>query len=222
MLNLNGSDIVEASYKDERRPGGPAAAVAANGRLLTDGKLTCTDSEYQKDLTAVHVGERLFLKVVDFDADRTPDRDKVKVRVKTKRGEEETVELVETLAHSGIFTGSVLLKPVEKPTPGNLKPDAPEIECYFGDTIEVAYTDERAASTADGKLESTAAVAVVIGTDGKLAGVQQTVHRRDAGGRDAVPHRRELLRAVQEPQGAWPARATRRPTWKPAGACCAK
>ena len=168
VLNLNGSDIIEVVYKDERRPGGPAAALTANARLLTDGKLTCTDSEYQREITSVHVGERLFLKVVDFDADRTPDRDKVKVRIKTKRGEDETVELVETLAHSGIFTGSVLLKPVEKPTPGNLKQDAPEIECYFGDTIDVVYVDERAASTSDGKLESTATIAVVIGTDGKL------------------------------------------------------
>ncbi len=168
VLNLNGSDVIEVLYKDERRPAGPATALTANGRLVTDGKLTCTDSEYQRDLTAVHVGERLFLKVVDFDCDRTPDRDKVKVRVKTKRGEDELVELVETSAHSGTFTGSVLLKPVEKPTPGNLKQDAPEIECYFGDTLEVAYTDDRAASTADGKLESTATVAVVIGTDGKL------------------------------------------------------
>ncbi|MFM8272481.1 MAG: tetratricopeptide repeat protein, partial [Gemmata sp.] len=168
VLNLNGSDVVAVEYKDERRPGGPAAALAASGRLITDGKLSCTDSEYQKEMTAVHVGERLFLKVVDFDADRTPDRDKVKVRVKTRRGEDETVELTETLNHSGAFTGSVLLKPVEKPTPGNLKQDTPELECYFGDTIEVVYVDERAASTADGKLESSATVAVVIGTDGKL------------------------------------------------------
>ncbi len=170
VLNLTGSDTVEVIYKDERRPAGmPGINLTANARLLTDGRLSCTDSEYVKEITAVHVGERLYLKVVDADLDRTPERDKAKVRIKTKRGEDETIELVETLSHSGIFTGSVLLKPAEKPTPGNLKQDAPELECYFGDTIEVVYVDERAASTADGKLESTATIAVVIGTDGKLA-----------------------------------------------------
>jgi TolA-binding protein len=168
VLNLNGSDVIEVIYKDEKRPGAPAIPVTASARLITDGKLTCTDSEYSRDITAVHVGERLFLRVVDFDADRTPDRDKVKVRIKSKRGEDEAVELTETLSHSGVFTGSVLLKPGEKPTAGNLKQDTPEIECYFGDTLEVSYTDERAASTADGKLVSTAVVAVVIGSDGKL------------------------------------------------------
>ncbi len=168
VLNLNGSDIIQMLYKDERRPPTAPETLSASARLITDGKLTCTDSEYLRDLTAVHVGERLFLKVMDFDADTTPDRDKVKVRIKTKRGEDETVELVETLNHSGVFTGSVLLKPEEKPTPGNLKQEAGEIECYFGDTIEVSYLDERAASTSDGKLISTATVAVVIGTNGRL------------------------------------------------------
>jgi TolA-binding protein len=168
VLNLNGSDVIQVSYKDERRPAGAAEQLSASARLITDGKLSVTDSEYQRDVTAVHVGERLYLKVVDFDADRTQERDKVKVRIRSKRGEDETVELVETLNHSGVFTGSVLLKPAEKPTPGNLKQETPEIESYFGDTLEVSYTDERAASTADGKLVSTATVAVVIGTNGKL------------------------------------------------------
>ncbi|MCE9567709.1 MAG: tetratricopeptide repeat protein [Planctomycetes bacterium] len=173
VLNLTGADIVEVAYKDERRPGA-SIVLNANGRLLTDGKLTCTDSEYAKDITAVHVGERLFLKVIDADADRTPERDTVKVKVSTKRGELETVELVETLSHSGVFTGSVLLKPVEKPTPGNIKQDAPEIECYFGDTIEIVYTDERAASAVEGKYESAVTIAVVIGTDGKLSAFSKT------------------------------------------------
>lgn len=169
VLNLNGSDLIEVIYKDDKRPAAMAPVpLTAGARLITDGKLVCADSEYVKDITAVHVGERLYLKAVDFDADRGPERDKVKVRIKTKRGEDETVELTETLAHSGTFTGSVLLKPVEKPAAGNLKPETPELECYFGDTIEVSYADERAASTADGKLVSSATVAVVIGTDGKL------------------------------------------------------
>ncbi|MCE9534418.1 MAG: tetratricopeptide repeat protein, partial [Planctomycetes bacterium] len=124
-------------------------------------------------VVAVHVGERLFLKVVDADLDLTPDRDKAKVRIRTKRGEEETVELEETLGHSGVFTGSVLLKPSEKPTAGNIKQETPEIECFFGDTIEILYVDERASSS-EGRLESLITVAVVIGTDGKVQAFSKT------------------------------------------------
>jgi TolA-binding protein len=174
VLNLTGADTVEVIYKDERRPMNmPAIELRANARLLTDGKLMVTDSEYQKEVTAVHVGERLYFKVVDADLDRTPERDKALIRIRTKRGEDELFELVETLSHSGVFTGSVLLKASEKPTTGNLRPDAAEIECYFGDTIEAVYVDERAAS-GEGKLESLVTVSVVIGTDGKLQAFSKT------------------------------------------------
>jgi TolA-binding protein len=166
VLNLTGADVVEATYQDALAPGGPKAH-SAKARLLTDGKLYATDVEYQKDVTMVHVGERLYLKVVDADLDQSDERDKAKVRIRTKRGEDEVIELIETLGHSGVFTGSVILKPEEKPTPGNLKQDAPEIECYFGDTIEAVYVDERASSSA-GRFESIVTIAVVIGTDGKV------------------------------------------------------
>jgi len=167
VLNLSGADTVTATYVDKLRPNGPATPLTASGRLLTDGKLTITDAEFQKAMTSAHVGERLFLKVEDADQDRTPERDVVKVIITSKRGEQETVELVETLAHSGIFTASVQLTAAEKPTPGNLKPAASEIEAFFGDTLELVYTDDRAAST-DGTLTSTASIGIIIGTDGKI------------------------------------------------------
>src|SRR5262249_51240585 len=100
-------------------------------------------------------------------------RDKAKVQITTKRGEKEVIELVETLAHSGVFTGSLILKPEEKPTAGNLTAETPIIECWFGDMLEIVYEDE-AASTPTGKLESKVSVQVVIGTDGKLAAFSKT------------------------------------------------
>ena len=105
---------------------------------------------------------------MDADLDRTNERDKAKVTITTKRGEKEVVELIETSAHSGVFTGSLILKPEEKPTPGNLKADSPTIECWFGDMLEIVYVDETA-STPSGTLESKVSVQVVIGTDGKVA-----------------------------------------------------
>src|SRR5438552_4120986 len=129
VLNITGKDVISATYTDVQNPKEPGKKLTSDGRMITDGKLSCMDSEYQKEITAVHVGERLFLRVVDADLDISDKRDKAKLLIKTKRGEEEMVELEETLNHSGVFTGSVTLKPEEKPTPRNLKQDAPEIEC---------------------------------------------------------------------------------------------
>ncbi len=173
VLNLTGKDIVDVAYVDAKRPKGGEKTLTAQARLVTDGKLTCTDADYQKDITAVHVGERLYLKVVDADLDRTSERDKAKVTITSKRGEKEVVELLETSAHSGIFTGSLILKPEQKPTPGNLKPDDPIIECWFGDELELVYLDETA-STPTGTLESRVRIQVVIGTDGKLSAFSKT------------------------------------------------
>jgi len=173
VLNLTGKDIVDISYVDAQRPKGGEKTLTTQARMVTDGKLTCTDADYQKEVTAVHVGERLYLKVVDADLDRTDERDKAKVTITTKRGEKEVVELIETSAHSGVFTGSMILKPEEKPTPGNWNADNPIIECYFGDTLEIVYLDETA-STPTGTLESKVSVQVVIGSDGKLTAFSKT------------------------------------------------
>ena len=139
--------------------------------------------------------------MIDADLDASDARDTATVEITTDLGDKETVKLEETLTHSGIFTGSLQLKPVDKPTPGNLDLAEPAIESYFGDNVWVRYIDQ-AASTETRH----------VGAEGDAAGrrrhrrpgggVQQDVQRREPGGRDAVPHRRKLLRAVQEPQGA--------------------
>jgi TolA-binding protein len=173
VLNVNGKDQITATYKDERRPKGEAKEIAAQGRLIANGTLACTDAEYKVPVKQLHVGERLYLMVTDADLDKTDERDKALVEISTKRGEKEVVELVETLAHSGIFTGSVALKATEKPTPGNISPDNPAIECYFGDTLLIKYTDE-AASTETGILVVELEVPVVVGTDGLVSAFSKT------------------------------------------------
>ncbi|MBW3543413.1 MAG: tetratricopeptide repeat protein, partial [Planctomycetes bacterium] len=173
VLNLTGNDIVTAGYADKLRASSRPQEVAAKGRLLSNGTLAATDRDYEHEVDRLHVGEKLFLMVGDPDRDTSDQRDAVQVEITTDRGEKEAVALVETLAHSGVFTGSVTLKPGEAPTAGNLSPDDPVIESYFGDEMKLRYVDE-AASTADGKLEVAKTIPVVIGTDGLVAAFSKT------------------------------------------------
>jgi TolA-binding protein len=113
------------------------------------------------------VGERVFFQVVDADLDASDERDTVTIEVTTERGEQESINLAETLAHSGVFTGSLLLKATEQPTAGNLQADDPAIETYFGDIVRAGYLDE-AANTESGDLETVRELPVVVGTDGLL------------------------------------------------------
>ncbi|HLQ46819.1 MAG TPA: tetratricopeptide repeat protein, partial [Planctomycetaceae bacterium] len=147
--------------------------VTAQARLISNGVLAVVDRDYDRPITQLHVGEKLYLMVTDADQDASDERDHVSVEITTEFGEQETVKLEETLAHSGVFTGSVQLKSNEKPTPGNLNPDQPVIECYFGDTVKVRYVDP-AASSESGKLELEKSIPVVIGTDGLVAAFSKT------------------------------------------------
>ena len=173
VLNLTGKDRIGAFYKDELRPDKSSKDLAAEGRLISNGQLACTDREYDKTVTQLHVGEKLFLMVTDPDQDSSDERDTTTVEITTEFGEKEVVTLAETLVHSGVFTGSFTLRSSENPTPGNLQAGDPEIECYFGDTVHVRYVDT-AASTDTGDLELTQDIPVVIGTDGLVAAFSKT------------------------------------------------
>jgi TolA-binding protein len=167
VLNLTGKDIVTAEYLDKMRPDKQQLAMTGKARLIANGVLIATDRDYEKPAVQLHVGEKLFLVLTDADLDVSDERDKAPVTISTERGEKETVELVETLAHSGVFTGSFMLKPASKPQAGNLDPVSPEIESFFGDLLTAKYSDKTAASES-GTAESQVQVSVVVGTDGLI------------------------------------------------------
>jgi len=173
VLNLTGKDRISALYNDALRPDEKAKILSAQARLVTNGKLACTDREYEKSVTQLHVGEKLFLRVEDADRDVTDERDVIDVQLTTEFGDKETVPLFETLQHSGVFTGSLVLAASENPTPGNITAEDPAIECFFGDTLSIRYVD-LSASTEQGKQELLQEVPVVIGTDGLVTAFSKT------------------------------------------------
>ncbi len=173
VLNLTGKDRIAAGYRDELRVDGAPTQVVAAARLISNGKLAITDRDYEGEVAQLHVGEKLFLRVDDADQDATDERDTVTVEIRSAFGELESATLVETLVHSGVFTGSFTLQSNEKPGENNLDPASPMIECYFGDTLSVRYLDN-AASTESGTMELLTEAPVVVGTDGLVAAFSKT------------------------------------------------
>ena len=173
VLNLSGKDRITATYHDERTPKGALANPSALGRLISNGELASLDRDYDEPVERLHVGEKLFLMVTDADQDSSDARDTVRIQVTTEFGEKEEFELIETLAHSGVFNGSLMLKSNQTPKAGNIDMADPVIECYFGDTITVTYLDPTA-STTEGRLERNTQLPVVIGTDGLISAFSKT------------------------------------------------
>ena len=173
VLNLTGKDSITAAYNDKQRPDSETQRLTDTARLVSDGTLTITDREYLDPVESLHVGEKIYFSVTDPDQDTSDERDSLTLQVTTALGDRETVQLFETLSHSGIFTGSFLLKATQEPIPGNLDSQDPAIECYFGDTITASYIDQSAASQSD-TLEVTQEIPVVIGTDGLVTAFTKT------------------------------------------------
>ena len=168
VVNLSGAEIVNAAYEDVERPDEANGTIlSSKGKMVADGSLAITGPEYEESAELLYVGEKLFLRVIDPDRDVSNDRDLAEVKIETKFGESETVELEETLSHSGVFTGSFRLIAEEKPTIGNLDENV-SLETFFGDLLSASYNDP-AANTEEGSLVITSESAVSIGADGIIS-----------------------------------------------------
>ena len=164
VVNLTGADLLTAAYEDVDRPEDNGTVLTSKGKMIADGAIAITGPEYEEPVELLYVGEKLYLRVIDPDRDISDERDLVEVKLETKLGESETVELEETLSHSGVFTASFRLGAAEKPTAGNLDENV-TVETFFGDLLAVSYHDP-AANSEEGTLEVSAESAVSIGADG--------------------------------------------------------
>jgi TolA-binding protein len=173
VLNVTGKDTINAAYQDKETPSSDSPKRLATSRLVTDGVLTVTDREFREPIESLHVGEKIFVAVNDPDQDLSDERDVIRILVQTERGERESVELSETLSHSGFFAGSFLLVASETPTVDSNTETKQEIECYFGDTLTLTYTDPTSARKLETH-ESKQTIPVVVGTDGLVTAFTKT------------------------------------------------
>lgn len=171
VLNALGNDIFTASYRDTSRE----TDLSSKASLASAATLRITDTEYVENAEIAHVGTKIYLLLEDPDLDVSEKRDKALVRVMTSSGEDETLEIEETLSHSGIFSASFPLVASAKPTTGSTKG---EIECSFGDEITVGYLDNLA-QTPDGLTIIERKIPVALGTDGEMAAFSKSFKKEE-------------------------------------------
>ena len=175
VLNVNGQDKFTARYLDERQPVGGAAARLAHAELATGATLRLTDEEYQEDAEIAHVGKKIYLRLEDPDLDISGGRDKAMIRIRTRSGEDETLQVEETLSHSGVFSGSFPLRSADQPLKGNSQG---EVECFFGDALTVGYLDN-VIQTPEGDPIIAVGLPVALGTDGIVSAFSKVYKDED-------------------------------------------
>jgi len=152
VLNLNGQDVITLTYKVGEKE------FKDQARLSVPASVEFTDSGYDKPVTNLYIGDKIFVVVKDLTADASNERDSVEVTLTSPRGEKFTAKLQETLSHSGEFSGSFPLVAGEKPMPADDR-----MEGWFGDPITLTYLSKTDATAKFEKM-----INVVKGTDGNL------------------------------------------------------
>jgi outer membrane protein assembly factor BamD (BamD/ComL family) len=163
-LSVHGNDKVYLGfeYKDAA---GNSQWVTQTVELTAEPFLNVMDRRYQGAVEATHVGEMLYLRLIDKSKDTTDDRDVVTVELSTKTGQKTQAKLSETFPHSGIFKGRLDLGFAGAQSGPSTQPSA------GGDvTLPVAYGDEVTVSYlgADGKTTTQSVVEIYKGADGTV------------------------------------------------------
>lgn len=150
-------------YKDQS---GKTQWSTASAKVIARPMLDVMQEDYRNALDEAHVGERLFVRVVDPFGDRTTERDKVRVYMQTKSGQKHYATLTETDFNSGIFKGVFQLAFAEaQEQPGEEGYDVGRMgmPVTYGDAVGVRYTD------AQGRKTPTHFITVAKGSDGTIA-----------------------------------------------------
>lgn len=103
--------------------------------------LDVMDAGYSEPLAKAFVGEKIHLRLIDPNLDRSPDRDTASVTLKASSGATTTYELQETEAHSGIFKSAFAVSYAPDQLPEKLPPVALNgFPVRYGDDVEISYS----------------------------------------------------------------------------------
>jgi len=171
-LIVAGSDVVHLKVTDVTAK----KDVVTDVRLLSDGRLQLLDSSYTAEKTAIHLGEKFYVQIIDPDHDTSDGQDVVAVTVTAASGDSIALELKETLPHSGIFTGSLKPEFMGEGDKAKADPKDKVFGVKFGEDVTLTYHD--ATSLASAKpMDIVLKGKVHFGSDSELAGF--TKHFKD-------------------------------------------
>ncbi|MGB0766604.1 MAG: tetratricopeptide repeat protein [Phycisphaeraceae bacterium] len=126
-------------------PQGKAQWLTATIELTSHAFLDVMDARYRRDIVSAFVGEKVFVRVIAPDQDKTPERDLITVNLRSKNGVSVPYSLRESEVHSGVFKGSFGLSYDDQPTEGKLPSVALHgLPVKYGDVVTVAYDDSPA------------------------------------------------------------------------------
>lgn len=127
------------AYLDPQgKPQWATTSVSLGGHAFLD----VMNDRYRQDLETAYVGEKLYLRLIAPNLDKTPERDITTVSIKVASGATTTYPIRETDFHSGVFKGSFTLSYADQPVQGEL----PSVMLHglpvkYGDEVQITFSD---------------------------------------------------------------------------------
>ena len=166
-LAICGGDVIYIgySYQDAQ---GSNRWMTASSVVAGDSFFDVMDRRYREAVTNLHVGESVYLRVIDPALKRPGEKKDALVQVTTSSGQKQTVTLSETVDHAGAYKGNAQLVYAGDTTSTNL---LGAVCVNYGDTVTLSYRSPATSQTL------TRVVQVFKGADG--AGVAFTKRFKD-------------------------------------------
>lgn len=136
-LRVRGDDHVYVgfAYTDERVGSNGVRWITRRVALRSDPFFDLMDARYQQVLKSAHVGETVFLRIIDPARDLTSEQDTVEVGLLSGTTNR-ILHLHETYMHSGVFKGMIRLVYAGDPR----KPEEAALPVRYGDRVTARYT----------------------------------------------------------------------------------
>jgi TolA-binding protein len=134
-LYINGGDDIYIGFLFTN-DAGEQSWITERIALGGDAVLDVMESSYQETVTATHVGNKVYFRIIDKLQDKTADKDSLTITLKGSGGHEIEATLMETFEHTGVFKGTI--KPLYEKVVQDSDRDV--MPCKYGDTIEITYT----------------------------------------------------------------------------------
>lgn len=141
-LSVKGGDEIFVGYEYKTQQG-ETRWLTARAILGSDSFFDVMERKFQEPVTGTHVGESVYLRVMDKSKDISSGKDLVSVTVNTSSGLKRTVPLTETFENTGVFKGHLLLVHAQEQAATNSPASLP---VQYGDTVTLTYQSAGEAS----------------------------------------------------------------------------
>ncbi|MEI7436283.1 MAG: tetratricopeptide repeat protein [bacterium] len=137
VLSIRPTDVITVGFEIPDGTNQSSKWLTQRVALSANAFFDVMDQRYQEPLRVTHVGEHAYLRIIDPLRDISNAKDTVTVNVPISGGSvTQSISLIETFAHSGIFKGGFLATYAGTAS-NSIQPDV--VPVNYGDTVNLSY-----------------------------------------------------------------------------------